>query len=52
VADSGVVRGADAAAHLTGELSGASFLRIVVTDAGDGNSYDHADWAGAAVTCS
>jgi alpha-galactosidase len=51
VADSGVVHGADAAKHLTADLSGAQFLRLVITDAGDGNSYDHSDWAGAAVTC-
>ena len=52
VADSGVVRGTDNAVHLTGNLTGAKFLRMVLTDGGDGNSYDHADWAGAQVTCS
>ncbi|HZC72296.1 MAG TPA: NPCBM/NEW2 domain-containing protein [Jatrophihabitans sp.] len=51
VADSGVVRGTDAAVHLTADLSGASFLRMVLTDGGDGNSYDHSDWAAAAVNC-
>jgi alpha-galactosidase len=25
--------------------------RLAVTDAGDGNSYDHADWAAAQVSC-
>jgi alpha-galactosidase len=52
VADSGVVRGTDAAVHLTADVSGASFLRMVLTDGGDGNSYDHGDWAAAAVSCS
>jgi alpha-galactosidase len=52
VADSGVVRGTDVAKHVAANLSGAKFVRLVVTDAGDGNSYDHADWAAAQVTCS
>jgi alpha-galactosidase len=52
VADSGRVTGADSAKHITADLSGAKFVRLVVTDAGDGNSYDHADWAAAQVTCS
>ena len=52
VADSGTVRGTDAAVHLTADLSGAAFLRLMLTDAGDGNSYDHSDWAAAALTCS
>jgi hypothetical protein len=30
----------------------AEFLRMVLTDGGDGNFYDHSDWAGAQVTCS
>ncbi|MFC0617222.1 Kelch repeat-containing protein, partial [Deinococcus budaensis] len=33
-------------------VSGVNELRLVVTDAGDGLNYDHADWAGARVTCS
>ncbi|HYO09422.1 MAG TPA: NPCBM/NEW2 domain-containing protein [Tepidisphaeraceae bacterium] len=28
-------------------VAGAQQLRLVVTDAGDGTSFDHADWAGA-----
>jgi alpha-galactosidase len=51
VADSGTVTGADTAKHLTADLSGAKFVRLVVTDAGDGNSFDHADWASAQVSC-
>src|SRR5207244_10176853 len=52
VADSGVVTGVDAAKHVTAVVSGAKFLRLVITDGGDGNSYDHSDWAGAQISCS
>jgi len=51
VADSGVVTWQDAAKTLTADITGASFVRLVVTDAGDGKDYDHADWADARVTC-
>ncbi|MDT4973305.1 MAG: alpha-galactosidase, partial [Pseudonocardiales bacterium] len=51
VADSGTVTGADTAKHITANLSGATFVRLVVTDAGNGNNSDHADWAAAQVTC-
>jgi alpha-galactosidase len=51
VADSGVVRGADAAKPLTAALPAPEFVRLVVADGGDGNSYDHADWAIARLTC-
>ncbi len=50
-ADSGTVTGAQGATHLNAALNGARFLRLVLTDAGDGNSYDHSDWAAARVTC-
>lgn len=46
-ADSGVMRGGDAAKVLSADLTGAKQLLLKVTDAGDGNSHDHADWAGA-----
>jgi alpha-galactosidase len=52
VADSGNVTGADAATHLGAQLAGAQIVRLVVTDGGDGMNYDHADWAGAQLTCS
>ncbi|HEY7087048.1 MAG TPA: NPCBM/NEW2 domain-containing protein, partial [Tepidisphaeraceae bacterium] len=45
--DSGVVRGTDAVKQVLVNVKGAQQLRLVVGDAGDGNSYDHADWAGA-----
>ena len=32
------------------DTTGASTLRLVVTDAGNGNTFDHADWAGAVLT--
>ncbi|MEU0879289.1 NPCBM/NEW2 domain-containing protein [Lentzea sp. NPDC005914] len=51
-ADSGVVTGTDAAKTLQADVSGASELRLAVTDGGDGFNYDHADWADAKVTCS
>ncbi len=31
-------------------LNGARSLRLVTTDGGNGNSYDHADWAGSTIT--
>lgn len=51
VADSGTVTGKDQPKHLTADLTGATTVRLVVTDAGDGTSYDHADWAGAHIAC-
>ncbi|MBD0734818.1 NPCBM/NEW2 domain-containing protein [Streptomyces sp. CBMA29] len=51
VADSGVVTGSDTARHLTAALSGGTELRLVVTDGGNGNDSDHADWAGPVLTC-
>ncbi|MDD9269350.1 NPCBM/NEW2 domain-containing protein [Paenibacillus sp. GCM10023248] len=30
-------------------IKGAQILKLVVTDGGDGNAYDHGDWAGARV---
>jgi alpha-galactosidase len=52
VADSGVMTNAMPAATLTADVSGATLLRLVVTDGGDGVDSDHADWAGTAITCS
>ncbi|GBF06815.1 glycosyl hydrolase family protein [Deinococcus aerius] len=42
--DSGVMRGTDGARALGVDVSGKDELRLVVTDAGDGISHDHADW--------
>ncbi|MFE9883197.1 NPCBM/NEW2 domain-containing protein [Streptomyces sp. NPDC005784] len=51
-ADSGVVKGSDAAKQLTADLTGGQELKLVVTDGGNGVDYDHADWAGPQLTCS
>lgn len=51
VADSGVVTWQDPAKRLAADISGATIIRLVVTDAGDGTNSDHADWADAQVTC-
>ncbi|WP_245556454.1 NPCBM/NEW2 domain-containing protein [Deinococcus aquatilis] len=50
--DSGTMRGTDAAKPISVNVSGVQTLRLVVTDGGDGVSFDHADWADARVTCS
>ena len=34
------------------DISGGSELALIVTDAGDGGAFDHADWADAKVMCS
>jgi alpha-galactosidase len=50
VADSGPVTGADAAKHLTADVSGAQLLRLVI-DPDGANTYDHSDWAAAQLGC-
>jgi glucose/arabinose dehydrogenase len=45
--NSGVIRGADVRQSVNVNIAGVNELRLVVTDAGDGNGYDHADWANA-----
>ncbi|MFC4453537.1 NPCBM/NEW2 domain-containing protein [Deinococcus sonorensis] len=52
VADSGVIYGSFPARRITADLTGKKQLRLVVTDAGDGNFYDHADWANPVINCS
>ncbi len=50
--DSGVMRGADGAKRVNVSIAGKRELRLVVTDAGDGLDYDHADWAAVMInTC-
>ncbi len=51
VFDSGPVTGADAAKALEATVSGATVVRLVVTDGGNGKSYDHANWADLKITC-
>lgn len=50
VFDSGVLTGADAAVPLSVDVSGASELRLVVEDGGDGINSDHADWLAPQLT--
>jgi alpha-galactosidase len=51
VADSGVKTASQGATRLTADVSGGTTLRLVVTDAGDGINYDHADWGNPRLTC-
>ncbi len=48
-ADTGILKGSDKPKEISVDLRGAKTLKLVVEDAGDGNGYDHADWAGAAI---
>ncbi len=50
--DSGTLTGASATKAVAVTVTGKSELRLVVTDAGDGTSFDHADWADAKILCS
>ncbi len=44
---SGVMKAGQAAAPVDVDVKGVGVLTLLVTDAGDGNSADHADWADA-----
>jgi alpha-galactosidase len=46
-AESGVLHSGDAPKALKVDLTGVKVVRLQVTDAGDGNTFDHADWADA-----
>ncbi|MCX6878594.1 MAG: NPCBM/NEW2 domain-containing protein [Verrucomicrobia bacterium] len=48
--ESGIMRMGDAAKAVKVPLKGVTQLKLIVTDAGDGNSCDHADWGDAALT--
>ncbi|APV50036.1 hypothetical protein BWI17_10280 [Betaproteobacteria bacterium GR16-43] len=48
--DSGILRGTDTRRSLSVPVAGKNELRLVVTDAGDGNGFDHADWAAGRIT--
>ncbi|WP_436494765.1 endo-alpha-N-acetylgalactosaminidase family protein [Actinokineospora sp. HUAS TT18] len=52
VAESPVMRPDTATFALTATTTGAQEIRLIVTDAGDGNGNDHADWANARLNCS
>ncbi len=47
VFDSGILRGKKSSATIDLDLDGAEWLDLVITDAGDGIDYDHADWVDA-----
>ncbi|HUQ57722.1 NPCBM/NEW2 domain-containing protein [Lentzea sp.] len=51
VHDSGPVAATDAARKLEADVSRATVVRLVVTDGGNGNAYDHADWGDLLITC-
>jgi alpha-galactosidase len=51
VFDSGPVSGTDAAKALEANVSGATVTRLIVTDGGNGKSYDHANWGDLKITC-
>ncbi len=51
LADSGTMTATSATQSISVDVTGKTTLQLVVTDAGDGNSYDHADWANAQLTC-
>ncbi|HEX8870201.1 MAG TPA: NPCBM/NEW2 domain-containing protein, partial [Lentzea sp.] len=51
VFDSGPVSGTDAAKPLEANVSGATVTRLIVTDGGNGKSYDHANWGDLKITC-
>ncbi|WP_433855033.1 NPCBM/NEW2 domain-containing protein [Streptomyces kronopolitis] len=51
VARTATVTGAQGATAVSAALTGARTVRLVVTDAGDGIDYDHADWADATFRC-
>ena len=48
---SGKMIGGDPAKSLNVDVSGKKELKLVVSAAGDGISYDHADWAAPTLTC-
>jgi hypothetical protein len=45
--DSGTMTGSSATRSINLSLAGKNELRLIVTDSGNGNTDDHADWAGA-----
>jgi len=50
--DSGTMNGSAATKNVNVSIAGKNQVKLTVTDAGDGNSYDHADWANARFTSS
>ncbi|AOR35907.1 hypothetical protein BFF78_36930 [Streptomyces fodineus] len=50
-ASTGTLTNAMLAQPVSADISGAQVIRLIVTDAGDGNDSDHAEWADARVSC-
>jgi len=50
VAETEVIRGVRESVHLHADLAGAKLVGLIVTDADDGDTWDHADWADAFFT--
>jgi alpha-galactosidase len=48
-AESGAMKGGDAAKRVQADLHGAKRLSLIVGDCDDGIEFDHADWAGAVI---
>ena len=49
--DSGTLTGSSATKKVDVDIKGKKELRLIVTDAGNGISYDHADWANPKIDC-
>ncbi|CAN7416650.1 NPCBM/NEW2 domain-containing protein [Paenibacillus sp. LjRoot56] len=47
--ESGLMTATSSTATANVNIKGVQILKLVVTDGGDGNAYDHGDWAGARV---
>lgn len=47
----GQLTGGAAGVPINADVTGRSRIQLVVTDAGDGNGHDHADWAAARFSC-
>jgi hypothetical protein len=52
LAVSGIVRGPQVSVPIAADLDGVARMTLVVTDGGDGNAFDHADWGDARLACS
>lgn len=49
--DSGLMTGESATQQVSVDLRGQSRVRLVVTDGGNGKSFDHADWINPVLVC-
>jgi alpha-galactosidase len=52
VADSGVLTNLQPAKPITANVTGATLVRLITTDGGNGITSDHGDWANARIACS